>query len=119
MSRCKHQNRNANHFIFTFFVCKNDNLRNVLKRGTLYLLLLLTIQLSAFAQDNGNAGKIDPVFRYIIVAKNTATYTVNNLPEFAKRIVPTKGFASPGAAAEERYECIVHTKNEKALRDSG
>ncbi|MEO8412940.1 MAG: S8 family peptidase [Ginsengibacter sp.] len=119
MSRCTHQNRNANHFIFNFFVCKNNHLRSALKKGILYLLWVLFVQLPAFAQDNSNAGKIDPVFRYIIAAKNTANHTAVNLPESAKKILPTKGFASTGAAEEEKYECIVYTKNAKALRDSG
>src|SRR5664279_1484159 len=105
MSRSTHQNASDNNLRFTFFVGKNSNLRSTLKKGTLYLLLLLFVQLAAFAQDNGNAGKIDPVFRYIIAAKNTTTHTGNvGLPEFAKRILPTKGFASPGAAEDERYE---------------
>lgn len=84
------------------------------------LLLVLLINLCSFAQTNLANNKIDPAFRYIIEATKTKTFTdKSSWPTSSRRIVPTKGIALPGSNAEDRYECIVYTKDAKTLSDSG
>lgn len=84
------------------------------------IFLLLFTQISIFGQNRLTENKIDPVFRYIIAAAKSKTIDENNgVNNFAKRITPTKGFASPAAKVEERFECIVHTRNARSLNDSG
>ncbi|GEO08592.1 hypothetical protein SAE01_10880 [Segetibacter aerophilus] len=75
-------------------------------------------QLSAFGQSRQDY-KIDPVYRFLIEAAKSKTSDINSLPAFVKRVRPTKGFSFPNSTIEERYECIVYTRNAKELSDSG
>ncbi|MGI8635633.1 MAG: S8 family serine peptidase, partial [Segetibacter sp.] len=87
----------------------------LLKKTSLFLLVIYC-QLAASAQGKVDY-KIDPVYRYII--ESVKTKSVNGLPAFVRNVKPTPGFAVPNALPEERYECIVYTKNARSLSDSG
>lgn len=84
---------------------------------TISFFLVLFCQVAAFSQTKLAENKIDPVFRYII--ESVKTRSSHGLPAFVQNVIPTKGFAARDANAEERYECIVYTKNAKSLSDSG
>jgi minor extracellular serine protease Vpr len=85
----------------------------------LFYLIVVFVQFPAFAQTRVATFKIDPVYRFLIDAANTKTSKISDLPAFVKRVQPTKGFSFPNSNIEERYECVVYTRNAKELSDSG
>lgn len=99
---------------------KNRRFGGLSTKSLLSLFLILFTQITIFGQNGGGEYKIDPVFRYVIAASKSKTIDENNgVNNFAKRVTPTKGFALPAAGVEERYECIVHTRNARSLNDNG
>src|SRR5690349_21542407 len=87
-----------------------------LLKKTILFLLVIYYQLAASAQTRVDY-KIDPVFRYII--ESVKSKNLNGVPAFVKNVKPTPGYAFRSATPEERYECIVYTKNALCLADSG
>ena len=87
-----------------------------LLKKTILFLLVIYYQLAASAQTRVDY-KIDPVFRYII--ESVKSKNLNGVPAFVKNVKPTPGYAFRSAIPEERYECIVYTKNARSLADSG
>ena len=95
-------------------------LADIRKRLTAFILFAVFCCMHATAQRLPAAGKIDPVFKTILAAKKNGKDTLTNRilsPHF--KVEPVQGKVSGRSRSENRYTCIVYTKNPQALRDSG
>ncbi len=91
-------------------------IRQIKRISTTFLFVFILSQ--SFAQIGSHSQKIDPAFRYILDHKNElSTEALNGFPTLYK-ILPVAGFLPGGKIMEKRYDCIVYTKNAKALKDS-
>ncbi|GEO08591.1 hypothetical protein [Segetibacter aerophilus] len=88
-----------------------------MKNKTILILVLLFFCTLTHAQSVKNEDKIDPVFRLLLSGENTKTISAN------KKCVPgkrrTKGTIEKREIKGKLYDCIVYTKNAKALKDKG
>lgn len=94
-------------------------MRGTFQKSILHLILFTSIGLAVSGQGRIAEFKIDPVYRYMIEANKSKSADPISMPAFVKNITPTKGIVLANNVLDERYECIVYTKNSKMLVDSG
>lgn len=94
-----------------------DGIKN---KVSAFFLTTLLFCLQGSAQNISSEKKIDPVFRSILTAKKNGGDTLDN-KKFSShfKVEPTEGMVAGEAHPVKRYNCIVYTKNPRALRDSG
>ncbi len=81
-----------------------------------FLILFLLSTVALIAQSPKPDDKIDPVFKALIAEQNKSTPTKKKC--FLKRKKKTDKISATNAL-QKKYDCIVYTKNAKALRDKG
>jgi len=88
-------------------------------RTILLLLFTFLIYASGYTQNTTPADKIDPVFRFVFEppAPGARQEPKGFSPAF--KTTPTQVVVTPGRPAEERYDCIIYTKDVAAVRNSG
>lgn len=88
-----------------------------MKRKISILLVLLFFYTLPYAQSIKNEDKIDPVFSSLIASDKTKKAASNKKCLSAKTI--SKGNVAKNELKERIFDCIVYTKNAKALKDKG
>lgn len=88
-------------------------------RTVLLFLFTFLIYVFGYTQNATPADKIDPVFRFVFEppAPGARQEPKDFSPAF--KTTPTRVTAAAGQPTEERYDCIIYTKDVAALRASG
>jgi minor extracellular serine protease Vpr len=88
-------------------------------RTVLLFVFAFLIYASGYTQNITPADKIDPVFHFVFEppAPGARQEAKGFSPAF--KTTPTKVVVTAGGPAEERYDCIIYTKDVAALRSSG
>lgn len=86
-------------------------------KGLLCLALMCVACIHVYAQNKMNADKIAPAFKALLAKNNITTASGKKKCIFSKK--NTKKPASSKAITAEKYDCIVYTKDAKALSDKG
>ncbi|MEJ7769867.1 MAG: hypothetical protein WKF89_18760 [Chitinophagaceae bacterium] len=83
----------------------------------LFFVILTGDFMTLSAQDKNMSGKIDPVLRKIIARAQPAS-CLSTIDTNDRHKSNPQPFAD-SASIEKKYDCIVYTKNAKALRENG
>jgi hypothetical protein len=98
---------------------QNNFLYATVRTGFLLAMIFFISYVPGFAQTIKMENKIDPAFRSILAQKKQGDTSVVKICPSPVNVAPTEGFVPGKKLPEKRYDCIVYTKNAKALRDSG
>lgn len=88
-------------------------------RPFLFSVFTILISASGYSQNTEPKDKIDPVFRFVFAqpAPGARQEPRSFSPAFAT--TPAKVVVAAGQPAEDRYSCIIYTKDAAALRNTG
>ena|SRR5256885_7911752 len=90
-----------------------------MQKGIIIVLLLIFFYAPDFAQNSKMEAKIDPAFRSLITKQRAKDSSASKNCSSCPKVKAAKGKVSKNAPAEKKYECIIYTKNAKALHNRG
>ena len=88
-------------------------------RPILISMLSFLIYASGYAQNKAPEDKIDPAFRFILEPPAPGARQEPKTFSPAYKLTPTKVMVTAGRPAEDRYDCIIYTKDVATLRNKG
>ncbi|MCS3797411.1 S8 family peptidase [Niastella sp. OAS944] len=88
-------------------------------RPALICMLSFLIYASGYAQNKAPEDKIDPAFRFTFAPTAPGARQEPKTFSPAYKLTPTKVVVTAGRPAEDRYDCIIYTKDVATLKSKG